>query len=91
MSVGQSGENRALRGRQHPRVVGEPRLAALPRCQTLTITADCGGGNSNRVHLLEGRATALGAETGLEIQACHFPPGTSKWNSVAIGRSRPST
>jgi hypothetical protein len=24
----------------------------------------------------------LAAETGLAIQVCHFPPGTSKWNVI---------
>jgi hypothetical protein len=24
----------------------------------------------------------LARETGLEIQVCHFPPGTSKWNKI---------
>ena len=24
----------------------------------------------------------LAAETGLEITACHYPPGTSKWNRI---------
>jgi hypothetical protein len=22
-------------------------------------------------------------QTGLEIEVCHFPPGTSKWNKAA--------
>jgi Rhodopirellula transposase DDE domain len=54
----------------------------FPDAKTLRITADCGGGNSPRVHLWKVELQRLANETGLEIQACHFPPGTSKWNKV---------
>ena len=54
----------------------------FPDAKTLTITADCGGGNSPRVHLWKVELQRLANDTGLEIQACHFPPGTSKWNKV---------
>ena len=50
--------------------------------RTLTITADCGGGNSPRVHLWKVELQRLADETGLELELCHFPPGTSKWNKV---------
>jgi hypothetical protein len=46
----------------------------FPNARTLTITADCGGGNSPRVHLWKVELQRLADETGLEIQACHFPP-----------------
>jgi len=48
----------------------------------LTITADCGGGNSPRVHLWKVELQRLADQTGLELELCHFPPGTSKWNKV---------
>ena len=54
----------------------------FPKAETLTITADCGGGNSPRVHLWKVELQKLADETGLKIQACHFPPGTSKWNKI---------
>jgi hypothetical protein len=54
----------------------------FPDAKTLTITADCGGGNSPRVHLWKVELQRLADETGLELQLCHFPPGTSKWNKV---------
>ena len=54
----------------------------FPNAKTLTITADCGGGNSPRVHLWKVELQRLADETGLELQLCHFPPGTSKWNKV---------
>ena len=53
-----------------------------PHAKSLTITADCGGANSNRVRLWKTELQRLANETGLEIIVCHFPPGTSKWNKV---------
>lgn len=54
----------------------------FPNAKTLTITADCGGGNSPRVHLWKVELQRLADETGLELELCHLPPGTSKWNKV---------
>ncbi len=48
----------------------------------LTITADCGGSNGNRLRLWKVALQRLADETGLEISVCHFPPGTSKWNKI---------
>ena len=53
-----------------------------PDATTLTITADCGGANSNRVRRWKTECQRLADSTGLEIQVCHFPPGTSKWNKI---------
>jgi transposase len=49
---------------------------------TLTITADCGGSNGNRLRLWKTELQRLADETGLQIRVCHFPPGTSKWNKI---------
>jgi transposase len=54
----------------------------FPDAKTLTITADCGGSNGNRTRLWKTELQRLADETGLEIQVCHFPPGTSKWNKI---------
>jgi len=54
----------------------------FPNAKRLTITADCGGGNSPRTHLWKVELQRLASETGLELELCHFPPGTSKWNKV---------
>ena len=51
----------------------------MPR---LTITADCGGSNGNRTRLWKLELQKLADETELEIEVCHFPPGTSKWNKI---------
>lgn len=48
----------------------------------LLITADSGGSNGNRNRLWKLELQKLSDETGLEIEVCHFPPGTSKWNKI---------
>jgi hypothetical protein len=53
-----------------------------PGASALQITADCGGGNGNRVRLWKTELQRLADETGLTIAVCHFPPGTSKWNKI---------
>ncbi len=53
-----------------------------PDAETLTITADCGGSNGNRPRLWKVELQKLADETGLAIEVCHFPPGTSKWNKI---------
>ena len=59
--------------------LGKERYPAVPR---LTITADCGGSNGNRTRLWKMELQKLADETELEIEVCHFPPGTSKWNKI---------
>jgi transposase len=53
-----------------------------PDATILTITADCGGSNGNRLRLWKIELQKLADDTGLEISVCHFPPGTSKWNKI---------
>jgi hypothetical protein len=53
-----------------------------PDARTLTVTADCGGANGYRTRLWKVELQRLADETGLAIQVCHFPPGTSKWNKI---------
>jgi hypothetical protein len=53
-----------------------------PNAATLTITADCGGSNGNRTRLWKTELQRLADETGLQVEVCHFPPGTSKWNKI---------
>ena len=53
-----------------------------PQAKQLLITADGGGSNGHRVRLWKLELSRLAHETGLEIQVCHFPPGTSKWNKI---------
>jgi len=53
-----------------------------PQATSLTITADCGGSNGNRLRLWKVALQRLADQTGLQITVCHFPPGTSKWNKI---------
>lgn len=48
----------------------------------LLITADGGGSNGARVRLWKLELQKLADETGLILQVCHYPPGTSKWNKI---------
>ena len=53
-----------------------------PTINRLTITADGGGSNGSRVRLFKLEPQNLADETGLTLQVCHYPPGTSKWNKT---------
>ena len=56
--------------------------ALYPGATKLLITADGGGSNGSRVRLWKVALQKFAMEAGLEIQVCHFPPGTSKWNKI---------
>lgn len=56
--------------------------AVYREARRLLITADGGGSNGSRVRLWKVELQKLADETGLAIQVCHLPPGTSKWNKV---------
>jgi len=53
-----------------------------PDATRLLITADAGGSNSYRTRAWKTELATLAAETGLRVTVCHFPPGTSKWNTI---------
>ncbi len=55
---------------------------AYPADKRLLITADAGGSNGYRVRLWKTELAQLATDTGLAITACHYPPGTSKWNRI---------
>jgi hypothetical protein len=59
--------------------MGKKRYRAPRR---LLVTADCGGSNSPRTHLWLWELQRLANRTGMIIEACHYPPGTSKWNKI---------
>src|SRR5262249_48133010 len=56
--------------------------AAYPQAQRLLVTADAGGSNSYRTRAWKAELAAFAAQARLEITCCHFPPGTSKWNTI---------
>jgi hypothetical protein len=53
-----------------------------PGATELMITADGGGSNSSRCRLWKIALQELADATGLTLNVCHFPPGTSKWNKI---------
>ena len=48
----------------------------------ILITADSGGSNGPRSRLWKYELQQLADDLALEIEVCHFPPGTSKWNKI---------
>jgi hypothetical protein len=54
----------------------------FPDATRLMITADGGGSNSSRSRLWKVALQDLSDELKLELEVCHFPPGTSKWNKI---------
>ena len=59
--------------------IGRARYLGMSR---LMITADGGGSNGSRLRLWKWSLQQLADQTGLIIQVCHYPPGTSKWNKI---------
>lgn len=53
-----------------------------PQAKRLLITADSGGSNSPRTRLWRWALQQFANETGMKIELCHYPPGTSKWNKI---------
>ena len=59
--------------------LGQKKYAKAKR---ITITADSGGSNSSRSRLWKVELQQWADETGLIVEVCHYPPGTSKWNKI---------
>ena len=59
--------------------LGRPRYRKARR---LLVTADSGGSNSARNRLWKVELQQLADQTGLVLEVCHYPPGTSKWNKI---------
>ena len=55
---------------------------SYPRANRVLVTADSGGSNSPRTRLWRVELQKLANSTGLIIELCHYPPGTSKWNKI---------
>jgi Rhodopirellula transposase DDE domain len=60
----------------------EMGTARFKRARRLLITADGGGSNSSRNRLWKVALQELADDTQLQLEVCHFPPGTSKWNKI---------
>jgi len=59
--------------------LGRKRYAGAKR---LLVTADSGGSNGSRNRLWKLELQRWADETGLIVEVCHYPPGTSKWNTI---------
>ena len=55
---------------------------AYPGAARLLVTCDAGGSNGYKNRAWKAGLAELARETGLDIEVCHFPPGTSKWNHI---------
>jgi hypothetical protein len=60
--------------------LGCPRSPSPSR---VLITADSGGSNGYRTRLWKHDLQRLADTTGLILEVCHYPPGTSKGNKIA--------
>lgn len=56
--------------------------AKYPDAKRIVVTADSGGSNSSRSRLWKVELQRWADETGLIVEVCHYPPGTSKWNKI---------
>jgi hypothetical protein len=82
VNVGTDGNTAALAVesvRRWWRAVGKD---AYPGAARLLATCDSGGSNGYKNKAWKAGLAALAQETGLDIEVCHFPPGTSKWNKI---------
>ena len=61
------------------RRLGRPRYGSARR---VVVTADSGGSNSSRSRLWKVELQKFADETGMIVEVCHYPPGTSKWNKI---------
>lgn len=52
------------------------------RAKRVLVTADSGGSNGSRSRLWKRELQKWADETGLIVEVCHYPPGTSKWNKI---------
>lgn len=59
--------------------MGRKRYTAAKR---LLITGDSGGSNGHRNRLWKATLQRFANRTGMVVEVCHFPPGTSKWNKI---------
>jgi transposase len=69
-------------------------VASLARCwnsagskeyaeaSEILLFADCGSSNGYKNKLWKYRLQEFANTTGLTVHVCHYPPGTSKWNTI---------
>lgn len=52
------------------------------KAKKILICADGGGSNGSRVRAWKYYLQQLSNELSIDVQVCHYPPGTSKWNKI---------
>jgi hypothetical protein len=77
--LGKSWSNAVAAIRRWWENLGRKRYAGAKR---VLITADSGGSNGSRCRLWKVELQKWADETGLIVEVCHYPPGTSKWNRI---------
>lgn len=55
---------------------------AYPDPQAMLLLADGGGSNAANSRLWKVALQQFANTSGLSVQVCHYPPGTSKWNAI---------
>jgi hypothetical protein len=53
-----------------------------PETSEMLLLADGGGSNASNNRLWKISLQQFANESGLSMHVCHYPPGTSKWNSI---------
>ncbi len=53
-----------------------------PKAKSLLLCADGGGSNGSRTRAWKYYLHTFAQECRVDIQVCHYPPGTSKWNKI---------
>jgi len=61
------------------RAMGAP---LYPEAAGLLICTDSGGSDGYRIRLWKVELQRWANESGLDVTVCHYPPGTSKWNTI---------
>jgi hypothetical protein len=65
--------------RQYWEQYGKADYAAI---NEMLLLADGGGSNAANSRLWKVSLQQFANESGLSVHVCHYPPGTSKWNSI---------
>lgn len=60
----------------------EEKKKTMPKLDSVLILADGGGSNQSGGLQWKDRLLRLANETGMDLEVCHFAPGTSKWDPI---------
>jgi predicted DNA-binding protein (UPF0251 family) len=82
VNVGTGGNTAALAVESVRRWHAMAGKDAYPDAERLLVVCDAGGSNGYASNGWKAGLADLAAGTGLDIEVCHFPPGTSKWNKI---------